>query len=181
MNKRGLIRIAAMLTLIAGIAAIAAGCGSSDDGTGGGGGGGYASKGGGAAADTTAPSPEKTGAAVVSAASVPKLGRLIVDSKGHTLYDFHKDKGTSSSCYGGCEALWPPLSTEGEPQAGNGAEASKLGTTRRKDGSTQVTYAGHPLYTYAEDKGPGEANGNDIDSFGAEWYALEPSGSEPED
>src|SRR3954454_8357755 len=92
MNKRSLIRIAAMLTLIAGIAAIAAGCGSSDEGTGGGGGG-YASKGGGAAADTTAPSPEKTGAAVVSAASVPKLGRLIVDSKGHTLYDFHKDKG----------------------------------------------------------------------------------------
>ncbi|HEY5977248.1 MAG TPA: hypothetical protein VIT85_05280 [Solirubrobacterales bacterium] len=164
------------------LALLVAGCGGGDDsGTGSGGGGLYGSRGGTVTDETTAPSPEATGAAVVSAASVPKLGRLIVDSRGHALYDFHKDKGTTSTCYGQCAAVWPPLTTEGPPQAGNGAEASKLGTTERKDGSTQVTYAGHPLYGYVEDKGPGEANGNDIASFGAEWYALEPSGAELED
>ena len=118
---------------------------------------------------------------VVSLGSVPKLRRVIVDAKGHTLYDFHKDKGTTSACYGPCEEGWPPLTTASAPQAGEGAQASKLGTTERKDGTMQVTYAGHPLYTFVEDKKPGEANGNDTDAFGAEWYALEASGSEPED
>ena len=56
-----------------------------------------------------------------------------------------------------------------------------LGTTKRKDGTLQVTYAGRPLYTYVGDQRPGEANGNDIDPFGAEWYALQPNGQEPED
>jgi predicted lipoprotein with Yx(FWY)xxD motif len=121
------------------------------------------------------------GAAVVSLGSVKELGMVLVDSKGMTLYDFHKDKGTTSSCYGACAGVWPPLLTKSEPQVGNGASASKLGTTERKDGTTQVTYAGHPLYTYVADKKPGEANGNDIDDFGAEWYALQGNGEEPED
>ncbi len=119
-------------------------------------------------------------AAVITVGTVPKLGKVLVDSKGLTLYDFHKDKGGKSACYGACEQVWPPLTTEGEPQAGEGAMASKLGTTKRKDGTMQVTYAGWPLYTYVADKKPGEANGNDIDSFGAEWYALQPSGEEAE-
>jgi predicted lipoprotein with Yx(FWY)xxD motif len=87
----------------------------------------------------------------------------------------------TSSCYGACAKAWPPLLTEGEPHPSNGAEGAKLGTTKRKDGSEQVTYAGHPLYTYTGDQGPGEANGNDVDAFGAEWYALTASGEEPED
>lgn len=166
------------------IALAVAGCGSSSDSTGsesGSGGGGLYGGGSAEKTETTAPSPEATGAAVVTAASVPKLGMVIVDSEGMTLYDFHKDKGTTSSCYGACAQNWPPLTTEGDPQAGNGADAAKLGTTERKDGSTQVTYAGHPLYTFIQDRKPGEANGNDLDFFGGEWYALEPSGSEPED
>ena len=126
---------------------------------------------------TASASPEATGAAVVSVAQT-KLGKVIVDSKGMTLYDFHKDKGTTSSCYGGCEAVWPPMLSEGKPQAGEGAMSSKLGTTSRKDGTTQVTYAGHPLYTFVEDTKPGETNGNDFSSFGAQWYALKPSGEE---
>jgi predicted lipoprotein with Yx(FWY)xxD motif len=105
---------------------------------------------------------------------------VIVDSRGHTLYVFRGDRGAESSCYGECAAVWPALSTKGPPQAGNGADAAKLGTGERRDGSTQVTYAGQPLYTYAEDKRPGEAEGNGIESFGAEWYALEPNGAEPE-
>lgn len=117
-------------------------------------------------------------AAFVSLASAPKLGLILVDSKGFTLYDFHTDKGTESACYGECAKVWPPLLSGGAPQPGNGASASKLGTTKRSDGTMQVTYAGHPLHTYVADKKPGEANGNDISSFGAPWYALHGNGEE---
>ncbi len=95
-----------------------------------------------------------------------------------TLYDFHKDKGTMPSCYGACAKNWPPLITTGNPQAMGAAQASMLGTTERKDGTMQVTYDGHPLYTFVGDKGPGEATGNDITAFGGEWYALLPNGKE---
>jgi predicted lipoprotein with Yx(FWY)xxD motif len=186
--------------LLAAVAALAiAACGSSGDSSGGSGGA-YGSKGGGATSggestsDSSgggayaAPTESTTGgeaasgeAAVVSLASVPKLGLILVDSKGLTLYDFHKDKGTTSACYGECAKVWPPLTTSGAPQPGNGASASKLGTTKRSDGTMQVTYAGHPLYTYAADKKPGEANGNDFSSFGAQWYALKGSGEEAGD
>jgi predicted lipoprotein with Yx(FWY)xxD motif len=135
---------------------------------------------GGGASTTEATAPAEGGApATVSVASVPKLGRVLVDSEGFTLYDFHKDKGTESACYGACAKNWPPLVTTGKPQPSNGASASKLGTTTRKDGTTQVTYAGHPLYTFTMDMKPGDAKGNDIDAFGGEWYALTPAGTEP--
>lgn len=120
------------------------------------------------------------GAAVVSLGHT-KAGMVLVDANGMTLYDFHKDKGTTSSCYGPCAEGWPPALTEGEPSVGNGASASKLGTTERKDGTTQITYAGHPLYTFVEDKKPGEANGNDVKAFGASWYALKGNGAEAGD
>lgn len=123
----------------------------------------------------------KGGASVVKAAEVGDLGTVIVASSGLTLYDFHKDEGGTSACYGACASAWPPLLTEGEPKAQAGAMASQLGTTKRKDGTVQVTYNDWPLYTYAGDQKPGEANGNDIDQFGAEWYALQPNGEEPED
>ena len=187
-------RYAFALLAIAAVLAIA-GCGSSSgSGNGYGGGssstsGGSESTGGGETAAAhggayAAPAGSATGgesggeAAVVSLASVPKLGLVLVDSKGLTLYDFHKDKGTKSACYGECAAVWPPLLTSGAPQPGNGASMSKLGTTERSDGTTQVTYAGHPLYTYVADKKPGEANGNDFSSFGGQWYALKGSGQE---
>jgi predicted lipoprotein with Yx(FWY)xxD motif len=156
-----------------------AGCGGDDNGNSSSGGA-YGS-GEETAGKTAASGSSNAGAAAaVSAASVADLGRVLVDSKGLTLYDFHKDKGGDSACYGSCATVWPPLRTAGEPQAGEGAMASKLGTTKRKDGTLQVTYAGHPLYTYSPDTKPGEAKGNDIDSFGAEWYALKPSGEEAE-
>ncbi len=165
------------LALIAALAI--AGCGSSND-SGSGSGGAYGGSGG---ETTKAASSESGGggeAAIVSASTVPKLGKVIVDSKGFTLYDFHKDKGGVSSCYGACAGVWPPLLTEGKPQVGEGAMAAQLGTTKRKDGTVQVTYAGLPLYTYTADQKPGDANGNDFSSFGAEWYALQPSGKEAE-
>jgi predicted lipoprotein with Yx(FWY)xxD motif len=142
--------------------------------------GGYGGKGG-SGEKSTASGAGGGGAGVVSVANVGDLGTILVDSEGLTLYDFHKDKRSKSACYGACAAAWPPLLTEGSPKAEGEAQAGMLGTTKRKDGATQVTYNGWPLYTYAGDKGPGEANGNDIDQFGAEWYALQPNGEEPED
>lgn len=182
MNRIGyasaLLAIAAALAL--------AGCGSGGDGSGYGNdnsnGGGETSPGSSETRYGSSPaggSPAATGSAIVSVGSVPKLGRILVDSKGFTLYDFHKDKGAKSACYGDCAAVWPPLLTEGKPQPSNGAAAAKLGIVKRNDGTAQVTYAGHPLYTYTADSKPGDAKGNDIDAFGAEWYALEPSGQEP--
>jgi len=159
------------LTLLAVAAALAvAGCGSSDDN-----GGAYGGKGETGASTKKGVTPADTGGAFVSLASVPKLGLVLVDSHGYTLYDFHKDKGTKSSCYGACAKVWPPLTTSATPQPSNGASAAK-----RSDGTLQVTYAGHPLYTYVADKKPGEANGNDFSSFGAQWYALKSSGQEAE-
>lgn len=171
-------RIAFLLAGLALVAVLAiAGCGGGDSSA--------ESRGYGGGGETTggdvtaAPNPEE-GATFVSVASVDGLGQILVDSAGHTLYDFHKDKGTTSSCYNACAAAWPPLLTKGEPHASNGAQEGMIGTTKRKDGSEQVTYNGSPLYTFTGDKGPGEANGNDVDAFGAEWYALTPSGGEPE-
>jgi predicted lipoprotein with Yx(FWY)xxD motif len=179
-------------------ALVIAGCGSSNDETtgesaGGGsaenasaetGGYGRAYGGGGESSSTTAAAEsgsEGGGTTFVSTGKAGDLGQVIVNSKGMTLYDFHKDKGTKSSCYGACEGFWPPLTTSGEAMAKGGAQASMLGTTERKDGTMQVTYAGHPLYTFVKDEKPGEANGNDYKAFGAQWYALMPNGEEPED
>lgn len=170
------------LTAIAALALIGvlaiAGCGSSNDSSSSSGGT-YGSGGKSTEAASTG-SPASGTVAVVSTASVPKLGRILVDSKGFTLYDFHKDKGGKSACYGACASVWPPLTSEGAPRASEGAAASKLGTTKRKDGTMQVTYAGHPLYAYTADTKPGQAKGNDFSSYGAEWYALLPSGEEAE-
>ncbi len=110
----------------------------------------------------------------VSVASNPKLGRILVDSQGLTLYDFHKDRGGKSACYGACAKIWPPLTTSGTPQAAGGAQQSLLGTSPRSDGTTQVIYGGHPLYTYVGDRKPGEATGNGITEFGGSWHALHP-------
>ena len=166
------------LALLALIGALAiAGCGSSNSESGGAYGGGSSSSN---STATTAKSPPgaESGAAVLTVASAPKVGAVLVDAEGFTVYDFHKDKGTTSSCYGACAEGWPPVTSEGAPTAGEGAMSSQLGTTKRKDGTTQVTYAGHPLYTFVEDKKPGEANGNDVSAFGAQWYALKGNGEE---
>ncbi len=105
-----------------------------------------------------------------------KLGKILVDGKGQTLYLFEADKGTSSACDGGCASAWPPLTTTGKPTAGAGVIASKLGTAKRADGTTGVTYDGHPLYTYAGDQSPGQTTGQGSDSFGAPWYVLTRTG-----
>jgi len=168
-------RITYAATLLVVLAIVVAGCGD-----GGSAGGGYGGGGSTTSSDETSAASGGTGG-IVSAAQVGDLGTILVTSEGLTLYDFHKDEEGTSACYGACASAWPPLLTEGNPQAQGAADRSMLGTTKRKDGTVQVTYNGRPLYTYVGDKAPGEANGNDIDQFGAEWYALQPDGQEPED
>jgi predicted lipoprotein with Yx(FWY)xxD motif len=86
-----------------------------------------------------------------------KLGKVLVAANGRTLYLFTADKGKTSACYLQCAGYWPPLIAQ-RPTAGAGLKASLLGTTKRKGGKLQVTYAGHPLYFFAEDKRPGDAS-----------------------
>jgi predicted lipoprotein with Yx(FWY)xxD motif len=108
------------------------------------------------------------------------LGRILVDGRGHTLYLFEKDKRGKSACSGQCAGYWPPLITSGKPRAGAGVRASLLGTTKRSDGRLQVTYNHHPLYTFVKDTKKGQTNGEGLDFFGAEWYALSSAGSKVE-
>jgi predicted lipoprotein with Yx(FWY)xxD motif len=105
-----------------------------------------------------------------------KLGRYIVNGSGVSLYLFEKDKNGKSACYGACTQAWPPLITSGKPSAGAGVIASKIGTTKRKDGKLQATYNGHPLYRYFGDRKAGQTNGEGLDEFGAEWYVLGANG-----
>ena len=125
---------------------------------------------------------KSTGRPAASAATVDvkssSLGRILVNPQGQTIYLFEKDKGPTSTCSAACAAAWPPVTGAGK--GGTGTTAGKLGTTRRSDGMMQVTYAGHPLYTYAGDSSPGQTNGEGLKQFGAEWYVLSPAGKKVE-
>ncbi len=171
--------IPALVGMLAVLAIVIAGCGGSDNNSTSSSGGGGAYGGGGGA--TSAPASSGGGSGAVSVADNPKLGQILVDSKGNTLYYFEKDKqgASTSTCSGACAAVWPPYMTNGSPKGEKGAQASKLGTIKRSDGSTEVTYNGWPLYTYQGDSKPGDTNGNNFEQFGAEWYALTPAGSKP--
>jgi predicted lipoprotein with Yx(FWY)xxD motif len=160
----------ALATATAGLALAAAGCGSSSD----------TSTSTGAAATTGGSPAPSGGTATVAVADNPDLGQILVDSQGRTVYLFEKDEADESYCSGACAQEWPPLTTAGSPKAGNGVDAGKLDTVKRDDGSTQVVFDGHPLYLYAEDTKPGDANGNEVEEFGAEWYALQPNGQNAE-
>jgi predicted lipoprotein with Yx(FWY)xxD motif len=134
---------------------------------------------GGSSSKTSSSSAGASGGASVALAN-SKLGKILVDGKGQTLYLFEADKGKASTCDGGCASAWPPLATAGKPMAGTGVSASKLGTTKRSDGTNEVTYNGHPLYTYAGDGVPGQTTGQGLDDFGAEWYVLSGAGNKIE-
>jgi predicted lipoprotein with Yx(FWY)xxD motif len=156
--------VVAALSLAA-LASIAAGCGGSSSGAS-------------SSGSTAMSSSEGSGAtATVSTAEAPGLGTVLVDSEGFTVYSFARDRDAASSCYGPCAQAWPPVIAKGKPAAAEGAMSSELGTTERKDGTLQATYAGHPLYTFVDDRSPGEANGNGSTAFGGEWNALEESGA----
>jgi predicted lipoprotein with Yx(FWY)xxD motif len=108
------------------------------------------------------------------------FGVIVTGSNGRAVYLFEKDAGTTSSCYGACAAAWPPVLTTGAPAATSGVSPALLGTVRRSDGTTQVTYAGHPLYYFAGDSRAGDVTGEGSQSFGAGWDLLTPTGSKIE-
>jgi predicted lipoprotein with Yx(FWY)xxD motif len=125
------------------------------------------------------PRPPKTSPGVYATVGVGRtsLGPILVDSRGRTVYLFKKDAGPTSICTGACAAVWPPVLAT-NPTAGAGADVSLLGSTRRTDGATQVTYNGHPLYLFVGDQKAGDTNGQAVNAFGAAWFVLSPTGSQ---
>ena len=123
-------------------------------------------------------SPPKTaaGGAATVGISNTGLGKVLVNSKGLTLYMFGKDTARTSACTGACAGNWPPVRANGKPSLGSGAKASLVGTIKRSDGKPQVTYNGHPLYTFSGDSKPGDTNGEGLNDFGGTWDAVSSSG-----
>jgi predicted lipoprotein with Yx(FWY)xxD motif len=113
----------------------------------------------------------RTATGTVALAKSP-LGSILVDAPTRTLYLFEADTPGRSDCSGSCASIWPPLTATAVPHAGVGVTAAKLGTIARAGGERQVTYNGHPLYTYAGDTNSGATNGQGLDQFGAEWYVV---------
>jgi predicted lipoprotein with Yx(FWY)xxD motif len=108
--------------------------------------------------------------------SVGNLGPILVGPNGKTLYLFMSDSATMSTCNGSCAQNWPPLTTSGTPRGMGGVSQSLLGTITRQNGTKQVTYHGHPLYYFIADSGPGMANGEGVDAFGARWEVINAAG-----
>jgi predicted lipoprotein with Yx(FWY)xxD motif len=134
--------------------------------------------GGGAATASVPPSHPSSNTSATVDVGNSSLGSILVDSTGRTLYLFKADVGGKSACSGACATAWPPLLATGKTSAGSGVIASKLGTITRSDGAQQVTYNGHPLYTFVKDTKPGQATGQGVTAFGAAWFALTPSGNQ---
>ena len=122
---------------------------------------------------TQVPAASGAGAATVNLGGNSQYSSFLVDGKGMSLYLFTKDSPGTTTCYGNCATVWPPLLTTGKPAAGTGVDASKFGTITRTDGTTQVTYNGWPLYYYAKDQQAGDTTGQ---SVGSVWYLVSPTG-----
>ncbi len=118
---------------------------------------------------------EQAGAGTEIVVAESEYGPILFDSRQQAIYLFDKEDSAASECYGACAEAWPPVLTDGEPEAGEGVDAKLIGTVDRDDGSTQVSYAGHPLYYYAHE-GPGQVLCHDVDEFGGLWLVVEPSG-----
>ena len=152
---------------LAGVALLAAACGGS--------GGGYGASN--ASRTTSAPAAATATPTTLDLAN-SKLGPILADSQGRSLYLFEADTTNTSTCTtAGCVAEWPPLIASGLPQVGAGLAASQLGTTTRTDGRQQVTYSGHPLYYFAGDSQPGSTAGQGLNDNGGLWYVLHTDGT----
>jgi predicted lipoprotein with Yx(FWY)xxD motif len=154
------------------VVALLAGCGDDDDG------GGSAADPGNepAAKPDTAPNeaPEASGRGDRGTRIVlgdSEFGSMLFDADEQAIYIFENDSKDESACYGECAEAWPPVYTDGEPRAGEGVEASLLGTIERRDGRRQVTYAGKPLYFYAHEE-PGEVRCHNVNLNGGFWWVV---------
>jgi predicted lipoprotein with Yx(FWY)xxD motif len=105
-----------------------------------------------------------------------QFGEILFDGDQRAIYLFDKESTAESECYGACAEAWPPVLTEGEPQAADAVESGLLGTTGRDDGTTQVTYDGQPLYYYVDDP-PGEVLCHKVEEFGGLWLVLGADGA----
>ncbi|MDX3327363.1 MULTISPECIES: hypothetical protein [Streptomyces] len=162
-------------TLVAALLIAGAAAGCSDDG-----GEGAAS---GTETHSAAEAPDTDVVPAATSSSTPAvdvkngtLGKMLVDEKGRTLYLFDKDTKDKSKCNDDCATAWPPFTVKSTPTAGKGLKKDLLKTTKRDDGSEQVTYNGHPLYRFADDQKAGDTNGQGVDAFGAKWYVVDPDG-----
>jgi predicted lipoprotein with Yx(FWY)xxD motif len=126
---------------------------------------------------TAAPDATSARSATVKVAH-SRLGKILVDSRGRTLYLLNSDSARKSTCFGACAQAWPPLRASGRATVGSGLKASKVGTIRRSDGKPQVTYNRHPLYRFAGDSKSGDTNGQGITAFGGRWFVLSPAGTQ---
>ncbi len=106
-----------------------------------------------------------------------RFGQILFDGRGFALYAFTKDPRGRSVCSGACASAWPPYIVRSAPRAGTGTKRSLLGTTRRKDGRLQVTYAGRPLYYYVADRQPGQILCQNVSEFGGLWLVARPNGT----
>ncbi len=127
------------------------------------------------ASSAAASSPAASGGAALTARSIGGQ-QVLTNSAGLTLYWFVPDTSTTSKCTGSCATYWPPV--KGPATAGSGVTGT-LSTITRSDGTKQVTYDGHPLYTYAGDTAPGQAKGNGLNASGGLWYEMTVSGATP--
>jgi predicted lipoprotein with Yx(FWY)xxD motif len=159
--------------LVAGVIVVLSGCGSGTS-TGG-------NTSGAASTPVHASSTSTTtaSASLMVSTSAP-LGQFRVDGSGRTLYLFEADTGAASTCSGACAKAWPPLLTSGQPTVSGAAQQSLVGTVKRSDGTTQVTYNGHPLYYFVGDKKAGDTSGEGINAFGGGWDVVSPAGNKIE-
>ena len=106
-----------------------------------------------------------------------RYGTVLFDGRGFALYLFTRERGRAPACSGACASAWPPFLSRGRPRGGSGARASLVGWVRRRDGSRQVTYGGHPLYRYVGDRRPGDILCQNVVEFGGTWLVVAPSGA----
>jgi predicted lipoprotein with Yx(FWY)xxD motif len=119
------------------------------------------------------PGAAMEGEAVINVATDPTLGEILVDGNGMTLYMYTKDEPNKTNCSGRCLENWPALVTKGKPTLGEGVDSALVGTATLPDGSLIVTYNGMPLYTFIQDKNPGDVTGQDSNNV---WYVVSPDG-----
>jgi len=135
--------------------------------------------GGGAGSTATSPTASASaGPSEIVRVQSSGLGKMLVDAQGRTLYLFKADSRGVSACDGACAAAWPPLLAHGSAGVASGLDMSLVSTIHRPGGARQLTYNGHPLYLFAEDRNPGDINGEGVDAFGAPWYAVSPAGNQ---
>src|ERR671936_1426842 len=130
----------------------------------------------GSAAKTTRAGGAASAQAVTITAHASRYGKILFDGRGRVLYLFARDRGGRSSCSGACAQAWPPFLTKGVPKGLSGVNAKLLGTTRRSDGTLQVTYAKHPLYYFKGDTKPGQIKCQDVSNFGGLWLVVSNNG-----